>query len=434
MDLFSNDQHVATQDKPTNIPLAERLRPVTLDDIVGQDHLTAPTAPIGRMVAAKRLQSMVLWGGPGTGKTSIARLLADLVGLRFKPVTAVTANVAELKAIFAEARMHADGGRGTCLFVDEIHRMTRSLQDQLLAPVEAGYVTLIACTTEHVAYELVDAILSRIMVLRLNTLSPDDLEMVLQRAEKLIGHKLPLNKEAREALIMAAGGDARRLINQVDAIISANPADALRPADLNGFLGERVWRSDKDRDLHYDRVSAFQKSMRGSDPSAALYWLAQMVAAGEDMEFILRRLIVTASEDVGMADPQALLICMAARDAYRMLGPKEGEHVVAQAVVHVATAPKSIASYAAYGAAKELVRQTGDVHPPELIINHPTPKLAKARGYSKDHEHPGAFAGHNFWPASVGRHELYVPTPRGFEAQISKRLDHWASVRDDGKK
>lgn len=428
MDLFTNDTAQTTVASAL-APLAERLRPATLDDVVGQHHLTGPRAPIGRMVAAGRLQSMVLWGGPGTGKTSIARLLADLVGLRFRPVSAVTTNTAELKGIFAEARMHAEQGRGTCLFVDEIHRMTRSLQDQLLGPVEAGHITLIACTTEHVAYELVDAIRSRIMTLRLNTLTDGDLESILQRAEHLLEGPLPLRGDAREALISAAGGDARKLINQVDAIVSARPEQPLTQEDLDGYLGERVWRSDKDRDLHYDRISAFQKSMRGSDPSAALYWLAQMVEAGEDMDFILRRLIVTATEDVGMADPQALLVSVAARDAYRMLGPKEGEYVVAQAVVHVATAPKSIASYAAYAAAKALVRETGDVHPPELIINHPTPALAARRGYSKDHEHPGAFAGHDCWPASVGRHDLYVPTPRGFEAQISKRIEHWAERR-----
>lgn len=413
-------------------PLAEKVRPDTLEDVIGQEHLTAPNAPLGRMIAAGRLQSMVLWGPPGTGKTTLARLLAGLTDLRFVPISAVTTNAKEMKTIFAEAEMHARSGRGTCLFVDEIHRLNKSQQDQFLGPMEAGHVTLVACTTEHVAYELNDALLSRAKVLKLVPLEKDALNRIVDRIEKYVGSTLPLEDEAREAIITAAGGDARQMINQVEAVLNAAPSRPLAVSDLPSILGVGIWRGDKDRDWHYDRVSAFQKSIRGSDPDAALYWFAQMLEAGEDMHFILRRLTIMASEEVAVADPMALLQCIAARQAYDTLGSPEGEYAVAQAIVYVATAPKSNAVYKAYHAARALARETGDIYPPERIINHPTAALATQRGYRYDHDYPGAFSGQNFWPDTVGRRKIYHPNPRGHEAQIAKRIDYWDGLREGG--
>ena len=424
-DLFSSS------DSANSVkPLAERMRPTALEDVIGQEHLTGPTGPIGRMVAAGRLQSIILWGPPGTGKTSLARLLANLIGLRFVSISAVTTNAKEMKAIFAEAEMHAGTGRGTCLFVDEIHRLNKAQQDQFLGPMEAGHVTLVGCTTEHVAYELNDALLSRAKVLKLASLSKDALERIIQRVEAHMGSPLMVTPEARQAIIDGANGDARHMTNQLEAIYDAQPSDPLGVDDLPSVLGMGLWRSDRDRDFHYDRVSAFQKSIRGSDPDAALYWFAQMLEAGEDMHFILRRLTIMASEEVAVADPMALVQCTAARQAYDTLGSPEGEYAVAQAIVYVATAPKSNAVYKAYHAARALARETGDIYPPERIINHPTSRLAKQRGYKYDHDFEGAFSGQSFWPDSVGRRQVYHPSPRGFEAQIGKRLAHWSSLRD----
>lgn len=434
-DLFSvmtdrNDDGGADAVKP----LAEKVRPTSLEDVIGQEHLTAPNAPLGRMIAAGRLQSMILWGPPGTGKTTLARLLAGLTDLRFVPISAVTTNAKEMKTIFAEAEMHARSGRGTCLFVDEIHRLNKSQQDQFLGPMEAGHVTLVACTTEHVAYELNDALLSRAKVLKLVPLEKDALNRIVDRIEKYIGAALPLEDEAREAIITGASGDARQMINQIEAVLNAAPSKPLAVADLPSVLGVGIWRGDKDRDWHYDRVSAFQKSIRGSDPDAALYWFAQMLEAGEDMHFILRRLTIMASEEVAVADPMALLQCIAARQAYDTLGSPEGEYAVAQAIVYVATAPKSNAVYKAYHAARALARETGDIYPPERIINHPTAALAKQRGYRYDHDWPGAFSGQDFWPDIVGRRKIYHPNPRGHEAQIAKRIDYWDGLRETGSK
>jgi len=411
-------------------PLAERMRPASIDEVIGQEHLTGPDRPIGRMIAARRLQSMILWGPPGTGKTSLARLLADLIGLRFVSISAVTTNAKEMKAVFAQAEMHAGTGRGTCLFVDEIHRLNKAQQDQFLGPMEAGHVTLVGCTTEHVAYELNDALLSRAKVLKLKALDSEALERIMDRVEERTGIPLPLTPEAREAVIQGANGDARNMVNQIEAIQTAAPGTNLDVEDLPSVLGVGLWRSDSDSDHHYDRVSAFQKSIRGSDPDAALYWFAQMLEAGEDMKFILRRLTIMASEEVAMADPMALLICAAARQSYDMLGSPEGEYAVAQAIVHVATAPKSNAVYKAYKAARALARDTGDVYPPDRIINHPTPRLARERGYRYDHDFEGAFSGQSFWPDPVGRRTVYTPSERGFESQIAKRLSHWNSLRD----
>lgn len=406
------------------------MRPASMDEVIGQEHLTAPDAPLGRMIAAGKLQSMILWGPPGTGKTTLARLLANLTGLRFVPISAVTTNAREMKAIFTEAEMHAGTGRGTCLFVDEIHRLNKAQQDQFLGPMEAGHVTLVGCTTEHVAYEINDALLSRAKVLKLKSLDQDALSKIMASVEARTGTLLPLKDDARNALIASANGDARVLVGSMEAIYEASPAKLLEISDLPTVLGEGLWRSDKSADYHYDRVSAFQKSIRGSDPDAALYWFAQMLEAGEDMKFILRRLTIMASEEVAMADPMALLVCAAARQSYDMLGSPEGEYAVAQAIVHVATAPKSNAVYKAYKAARALARETGDIYPPDRIINHPTASLARQRGYKYDHDFEGAFSGQSFWPDTIERQQVYYPSSRGFEAQITKRLEHWASLRD----
>jgi putative ATPase len=413
------------------LPLAERLRPTTLSDVLGQDHLLGPNAPIGRMLAAGRLSSIVFWGGPGTGKTSIARLLADAAGLRFKSISAVTTNVSELKSVFAEAKMLAESGKRTALFVDEIHRMTKSVQDQLLAPIETGVIVLIGATTEHPAYELNNAIQSRTSVLILKQLESAALEELLLRAEALMGKALPITAEARESLLAQAQGDGRFLINQAESLFAMELPEPLDIAGVSEALGARLPNGDKDREYHFDMVSALQKSVRGSDPDAALYWFAQMLERGEDMKFILRRLTIMASEEVGVADPQALAQCIAARQAYEFLGSPEGEYAVAQAIVYVSTAPKSNATYLAYHAARELAKATPGVYPPINIINHPTARLAKERGYIYDHDLDGAFSGQNHWPEGVGRRKLYRPNARGLEAQIAKRIEHWDGIRDE---
>ncbi len=430
VDLFSdNAADTLSEGQHQTKPLAEQLRPATLEQVIGQDALLSQNGPIGKMVKAGKLQSMVLWGPPGCGKTSMARLLANLTNLRFVPVSAVTTNIKEIKAIFAEAQMRAGTGQRTCLFIDEIHRLNKSQQDQLLGPIEEGYIVLVGCTTEHVAYELNNALLSRASVYRLEELDNSAMEAILQRVETYTDNPLPIDAKAREAIIHSASGDARQMINQIETIINAQPDRPIGVDDLPSILGKHVWRSDKDRDYHYDRVSAFQKSIRGSDPDAALFWFAQMLEAGEEMHFILRRLTIMASEEVAVADPMALLQCTAARQAYDVLGSPEGEYAVAQAIVYVATAPKSNAVYKAYHAARRLAREVGDVYPPENIINHPTSDLARKRGYKYDHDYPGAFSGQNFWPHGVGSHELYNPNQRGFEAQIVKRLEHWKKQR-----
>ena len=429
-DLFLED--LPPSDTPAaDVPLADRLRPRALSEVIGQAHLTGPEGPIGRMVAAGKLSSMILWGPPGTGKTSIARLLAAAVGMRYTAVSAVFSGVADLKKVFAEADVVARAGQRTLLFVDEIHRFNRAQQDGFLPFVERGTVTLVGATTENPSFALNAALLSRAQVLILHRLDAAALDQLLARAEELEG-PLPLTPEAREALVASADGDGRFLLNQAETLYSANIEEALDPAALGAFLQRRVAVYDKDRDGHYNLISALHKAVRGSDPQAALYYLARMLTAGEEPLYLLRRLVRMASEEVGLADPQALVQCLAAKDAYEFLGSPEGELAIAQACLYVATAPKSNAAYAAQKAAWNSARETGSLSPPANILNAPT-KLMKDIGYGKDyaydHDAQDGFSGANYWPEGMPPQTYYQPVERGFEREVLKRLEWWDRKR-----
>nr|WP_089219107.1 replication-associated recombination protein A [Sphingomonas laterariae] len=417
---------------PTAAPLADRLRPHSLADVVGQEHLTGPEGAIGRMVAAGRLSSMILWGPPGTGKTTISRLLADAVGLRFASVSAVFSGVADLKKIFAEAREHARMGTRTLLFVDEIHRFNRAQQDGFLPYVEDGTVILVGATTENPSFELNAALLSRAQVLILNRLDTAALDTLLARGEAVEERPLPLTPPARAALIASADGDGRFLLNQAETLFSVDLAEPLDPAGLASLLHRRVAVYDKDREGHYNLISALHKSLRGSDPQAALYYLARMLTAGEEPLYVLRRLVRFASEDVGLADPQALVQCLAAKDAYDFLGSPEGELAIVQACLYLATAPKSNAAYSAQKAAFRSARETGSLMPPKSILNAPT-RLMKdvgyGKGYAYDHDADDAFSGADYWPEEMTAQNFYRPSPRGFEAKIAERIAYWDRLR-----
>jgi len=436
-DLFAGFAPEAAPDTLSeNAPLADRLRPRALADVVGQEHLTGPDGAIGRMVAAGRLSSMILWGPPGTGKTTIARLLADAVGLRFVAISAVFSGVADLKKAFAEAREHARPRIGeakrTLLFVDEIHRFNRAQQDGFLPYVEDGTVTLVGATTENPSFELNAAVLSRAQVLILHRLDAAALGKLLDRAEELEGRPLPLMPEARDAMVASADGDGRFLLNQAETLFSVDLPEPLAPAGLSAFLQRRVAVYDKDREGHYNLISALHKSVRGSDPQAALYYLARMLTAGEEPLYVLRRLVRMAIEDIGLADPNALVQCIAAKDTYDFLGSPEGELALVQACLYLATAPKSVSGYKAMGAAWKSARETGSLMPPQNILNAPT-KLMKDIGYGKgytydpDTEH--GFSGDNYWPEEMAPQTFYAPTDRGFEKRIRERLDYWDSLR-----
>ncbi|MDD5586569.1 MAG: replication-associated recombination protein A [Alphaproteobacteria bacterium] len=413
-------------------PLADRLRPQKLEDVVGQDHILAPEAPIGRMVAAKRLASLILWGPAGCGKTTIARLLAEAVGLYFDPVSATASGVADLRKIFEAASNRRGAGQGTLLFVDEVHRFNRAQQDVLLPYVEDGTVVLVGATTENPSFELNSALLSRCQVLVLNRLDDVALEKLLARAEAMEKRRLPLLEEARTALKAMADGDGRYLLVMAEQIFTLPEKQPLDPAALAAFVQHRAPLYDKAQESHYNLISALHKSLRGSDCDAALYWLARMLAGGEDPRYIARRLVRFASEDVGMADPQALLISLAAWEAYERIGSPEGELMIAQAVIHLATAPKSNAAYVALGAAKRAAEQYGSLMPPKHILNAPTRlmgELGYGAGYEYDHDTDEAFSGQNYFPEDMARQSFYRPVERGFEREIKKRLDYWAALR-----
>ncbi|MGW8191275.1 replication-associated recombination protein A [Sphingomonas hankookensis] len=430
-DLFA-DFAPPTPQAPVDGPLADRLRPTALAEVVGQDHLTGPEGAIGRMVAAGKLSSMILWGPPGTGKTTIARLLADAVGLRYAQISAVFSGVADLKKVFAEAREHGRLGRKTLLFVDEIHRFNRAQQDGFLPYVEDGTVTLVGATTENPSFELNAALLSRSQVLILHRLGADALNELLARGEALEGRPLPLDDAARAALVASADGDGRFLLNQAETLFSIELPEPLDPAGLSALLQRRVAVYDKDREGHYNLISALHKSLRGSDPQAALYYMARMLTAGEEPLYVLRRLTRFASEDIGLADPQALVQCLAAKDAYEFLGSPEGELAIVQACLYLATAPKSNAAYKAQKAAFKSARETGSLMPPPSILNAPT-RLMKdigyGKGYAYDHDHQDGFSGANYWPEEMTPARFYEPTGRGFEQRIAERMAWWDERR-----
>lgn len=413
-------------------PLADRLRPRRLEDVVGQDHLLKGDGPIARMVAARRIASIILWGPPGCGKTTIARLLADAVDLEFEPLSAVFSGVADLRKVFAEAVARRAAGRGTMLFVDEIHRFNRSQQDAFLPYVEDGTVTLIGATTENPSFELNAALLSRCQVLVLRRLTDADLEILLQRAEAAMGRQLPLEADARTALVAMADGDGRYLLNLAEELFALKVDRPLDTAALARVVQKRAPLYDKAQEGHYNLISALHKSLRGSDADAALYWLARMLAGGEDPLYIARRLVRFAVEDIGLADPNAVLQALAAKDAFDFLGSPEGELALAQAVIYLATAPKSNAAYRAFGAARAAAAETGSLMPPMHILNAPT-RLMRDLGYGKDyaydHDTPEGFSGQNYFPDGMARREFYRPVERGFEREIAKRLEYWRRLR-----
>jgi putative ATPase len=419
-------------EKEEDRPLADRLRPKSLDEVVGQDHLLAATAPLGRMLAAGRMPSVVLWGPPGCGKTTIARLLAERTGLHFEPLSAVFSGVADLRKVFEGARKRKEVGQGTLLFVDEIHRFNRAQQDGFLPYVEDGTVVLVGATTENPSFELNAALLSRCQVLVLHRLDDAALDLLLCRAEAELGRKLPLDADARAACKAMADGDGRYLLNLAEDLAALPPEPTLSPAELAQAVQRRAPAYDKDREGHYNLISAVHKSLRGSDTDAALYWMARMLAGGEDPLFVARRLTRFAVEDIGLADPNAVVQALAAWDVYERLGSPEGELALAQLVIYLGTAPKSNAAYTAYKAATRAAKETGSLMPPLHILNAPT-KLMKDIGYSKgyqyDHDSPEGFSGQNYFPDGMERRRFYQPFERGFEREVLKRLEYWNRLR-----
>ncbi len=431
-DLFGSDE---VEKAPPGRPLADRLRPKTLAEVVGQEHLTGPDGALSRMIASGSLGSMIFWGPPGTGKTTVARLLAGETSLAFEQISAIFSGVADLKKVFETARLRRTNGRQTLLFVDEIHRFNRAQQDSFLPVMEDGTVILVGATTENPSFELNAALLSRARVLVFQSLGEDSIAKLLERAEETEGKPLPLDEEAREALVRMADGDGRASLTLAEEVWrAAKPGEIFDAAGLQGVVQRRAPIYDKGQDGHYNLISALHKSVRGSDPDAALYYLSRMFDAGEDPLYLGRRLVRMAVEDIGLADPQALVIANAAKDAYDYLGSPEGELAFAQACVYLATAPKSNAVYNAFKAATRAAKENGSLLPPKHILNAPT-KLMKEEsygaGYRYDHDEPDAFSGQDYFPEKMGRQTFYDPPERGFEREIRKRLDYWSKLRKE---
>ncbi len=413
-------------------PLADRLRPTTLEEVVGQDHLIGPEGNLRRMLANGRLTSMILWGGPGCGKTTLARLIAEGSGLVFEPLSAVFSGVADLRKVFDRAQSRRQGGQGTLLFVDEIHRFNRAQQDGFLPVVEDGTIVLIGATTENPSFELNAALLSRCQVFVLNRLDEAALNAMLVRAETVEGRSLPVDPDARQALVAMADGDGRYLLNMAEALFALGTTEKMTPKSLAAVVQRRLPVYDKSQDSHFNLISALHKSLRGSDCDAALYWFSRILEGGEDPLYVARRLVRFAYEDIGLAEPNAAHQALMAWDTYERLGSPEGELALAQAVIYLATAPKSNAAYTAYKAARRTAKETGSLMPPKHILNAPTSMMKDqgyGKGYAYDHDAPDGFSGQNYFPEAMARVALYEPVERGFEREIRKRLDYWDGLR-----
>ncbi|MBI1256739.1 MAG: AAA family ATPase [Chloroflexi bacterium] len=425
------DLFVAEKDTPAAPrPLADRLRPRTLEDIAGQEHLTGPDGTVRKMAQGGKMVSMILWGPPGCGKTTLARILADHTDMQFEQISAIFSGVADLKKVFESARLRRQNGKGTLLFVDEIHRFNKSQQDAFLPVVEDGTITLIGATTENPSFELNAALLSRCQVFVLKRLDDEALETLLKRAEEDAGKKLPLTGEARLSLKAMADGDGRYALTMAEAVLAQD--EELDTEGLTKLVNRRAPLYDKKDDGHYNLISALHKAVRGSDADAALYWFARMLSGGEDPRFLARRITRMASEDIGLADPQALPLALAAWETYERMGSPEGELALAEAVVYMATAPKSNAVYKAFGAARRSAKETGSLMPPKHILNAPTNLMAEegyGAGYEYDHDTAEGFSGQDYFPDEMDRQRYYNPPERGFEREINKRLDYWDKLR-----